>query len=97
MQEAFNLFRQVIVYNQLNIGDVQTPSCHICCYKDGELVVSEALQDLLTLRLVDVPMQRLHKEQQCSAKPATCLWTDLGAALTDLSRAPGLRQAAPSL
>ena len=59
VQEAFNLVREIIVYNKLYIGDIQTTSCHICCYKDLELVISELLQNLLTLCLRDVTMQRL--------------------------------------
>lgn len=60
VQEALHLIGEVIVYNQLHIGDVQTPSCHICCYKDSKLVISEVVQNLLALCLGDVAMQRLH-------------------------------------
>ena len=51
VQEAFYLIWQVIVYNQFYIGNVQAPSCHVCCYKDRELVVTEIVQNLLTLSL----------------------------------------------
>ena len=60
VQEAFYLIREIIVYNQLYVGDVQTPSCHICCYKHGKLVITEIMQNLLALCLRDVTMQCLH-------------------------------------
>ena len=48
MQEALYLIWKVIMYNQLNIGDVQTTCCDVCSHKHGKLVISESLKDLLS-------------------------------------------------
>ena len=66
--EALDVLGEGAVNDEVHIGDIKPPGCHVCGHQDAKLAVAEALHHLLPLVLSNVPMQGLRASVPSSGR-----------------------------
>jgi len=62
MDEHLGHFREVVVHDILNLGDVEPTCSHVCRNQNGAVVLAESLQVFQPLALLHVGMQLVNGE-----------------------------------